>query len=248
MKKITITLILSLVIILSGCGKSDNMTEYNNIDTKTTFEADANTIKIKENINKENDNTNYNKVNTVEQESSFGEIVLNGSSNELAYQIDGNDIIANGIRYSGLYDTATNIDIPCDYNTFITFIIKYININDDVIIMYTKDDTCIDNESGLDIEDTSTKVADDLEGLSGYREIRDKYNADVTCSVTIFNNKGNVIGALCTCSKYIMYMGGTEAIYIDMSEYSTETDENISDNIGDENTDISKSEENNNEY
>lgn len=239
MKKIAITLILSSVIILSGCSNSDNKAEYNTIDTKTTFEADNNTIKITEHINKDSDDTDDNKISTIEQESSFGEIIINGSSNELLYQIDGNDIIANGIRYSGLYDAATNIDIPCDYNTFITFIIKYTNINDDVIIMYTKDDT-YDTESGLDVEDTSTKVADSLEGLSGYTEIRDKYNTDVTCSVTIFNNKGNVIGALCTCSKYIMYMGDTDAVYIDMSEYSTETVENISNNIGDENINISE--------
>lgn len=239
--KIKIYIIMLASLMLVGCEQSDNVNNsVNDIDNEIIqFSTDENTIKISEipeDIREDENSKNYNDYTV--QDTTFGEMKINGTDSSIEYEIDGADIIYKGIRYKGLYEAATNIEIPCDASTFINFMIKCTSIDEDVVITYINENKQTDIEESINYEDTTISFLDDLSYMPEYIEIKDKYGKDVTCCVEVLNTSGKLMAALYSCDSYITYIGDSSPIEVDMSKYCNNSETDVDKTIENESTEI----------
>lgn len=229
--KIIVLAFICIALTFVGCGKSN---ESDNSDTYVEIEKDSNTIHknnvfdIEKDYQEEKQEEKEESYNVVDPSINVGELSLQGTDSSVNWEIQGNDVVYNGVRFRDLYNCVQHLDLPCEQNTFINFIVKTLNTTTDVDCGYT-------NEKEFVYDEESTDIAIDfvLEDSDVYKKIKEKYdNTPANWTLTIFSGSSNLM--IYGCDRYLVYDGAEDLVTVDMSEYSLD---NVDTNG---NTDISE--------
>lgn len=237
-KKQSNKIILSLMIISSGliltaCAEKNN-TSY---DKVVPFEVDENTVHKNEYNDWIKAQTDEN-IEIIEQEAPednkvgredngitlyardnvLGELILSGNDNSKEWTIENEtDVNYYGVVFHDLYKCVNNLDIPCESNTFINFIIKtYQSSDSDIYVQFRNDKD--ENETADDL----MTVHDSLDGISGYAELINQYNGKkVTWEINLLSRGSSDAITIYGCDKYMAYKGSIDTINIDMESLDT---------------------------
>lgn len=218
---------------MTACGEKNN-TNNNEV---IQFEADEKTIHKNEYDNwikaQTDENTEIIEQETPEdnrvgredngitlyaRDNVLGELVLSGNDNSKEWTIENEtDVNYYGVIFHDLYKCVNNIDIPCESNTFINFIVKtYQSSDSDIYIQFRNDKE--ENEAADDL----MTVHDSLDGISGYAELINQYNGEkVTWEINILSRGSSDEISLYGCDKYMAYKGSIDTINIDMEALDT---------------------------
>lgn len=215
--KIILNLILCLIAI-NCIGCSDNSRNSSDIIVKIEFNKDDKTVRNDEAWlydMKESDASSDYEVN--EPQVNLGEIKLENSDDSVYYEVSGNDIVYNGVVYKDLYYNVQHLQLPCDINTFINFIIKTYDTNsNEVDTLYVNDTEASSTES--DDVGASISVDESLRDSDYYLQLVEKYNNVAKWRLMLIDE--NDMGILYGCESFILYNGGNGVTEIDMNKYN----------------------------
>lgn len=222
--KIKTVVLTSLIISMSLCACSKQDTQTENSGYVSKFEVDSSTIKNDDIWNTYSIQTSeYEDTNTdvVDPSVLVGEIEIENKDNTTYYTLEGNNIVYGNTTYTDLNSNLDKIDLPCDKNTFINFIVKTFDTDSNTVNTYCSND----NEEVEVAENgemsTSISLDNGLSDSDEYIKIKQKYGGEpITWSLTLIDIENNTEGVIYGCSKYLMYNGSSEYKQVDMSEYS----------------------------
>lgn len=249
-----ICVILLTLILCTACGNS--YVENNSTSDKrdvTYFEKDRYTVK-KEEYCDYLYNTNYNSSNYQEDEQevqstedkddvqdvqdvkeaediAVSEILLY-EDDSINFTVDGDNIVYNNITFYNLYSHVNSIELPCDINTFINFIIKTYPSDSDAIVYLSKES----DEEQVEEEDVGSYLTlhDTMLGYNGYQTLYEKYNKPINWYLAVVSKNDSKTLDIYGCDKYLMYIGNN-TLNIDTSELGDSTYSETDDNIEAEN-------------
>ena len=122
-------MILALItsVNLVACSELNLNIDKADVYLAPSFEVDKLTVRQNNewNIRQELEIDDNDSVPTEQDiKVDVGEVQLDNNDNSVDYQVEGEDIIYNGVRYKGLYTAINSVTYPYDTNTFINFITK----------------------------------------------------------------------------------------------------------------------------
>lgn len=214
--KLLVLLVIS-TLMLTSC-RQENSTHRTEKYTPIFINIDSNTVRVKDEyiVNEINNNTSsganntYNNVN--EQENVFvsNEVKIEGSVNVDWTVLENGSIIYKGITYHNLYNNVSQLDMPCDKNAFIKFILTTFKTRDSDIyslIDITGTTNVSTNtekaEEPIDIEDTDI-LDSELQENPNYISLCNKYDDHVTWQFTIYEYGMKHFGNIYGCKSFIM--------------------------------------------
>jgi hypothetical protein len=214
--KRTAVLCLLISICLIGCGSTRTVDtdDY----TPQQFSVDGSTARSQTIWQIENEEAEAEEEETedyvvVDPSLNVGELVLTGEDTTQKWEIDGNNIVYNGITFNNLYYCIQHVDLPCDETNFINFIVKTFTSKSDVNAYY------INDLEETDEDDTSIGIDYILEDSSEYINIRASHNNEpATWSISLSSD--NINGTIYGCSSYLLYNGSDGTQEVDMSKYN----------------------------
>ena len=218
-----------LTALLCGCSNQKEV-DSSNINSIVSFTKDSSTIKnddvwIVKNTQQSISN-NDEDVDVIDPLTIVGELKIENTDNTVSYYIDGGSIIYNNITFLNLKDCIDKLELPCDKNTFINFIIKTFTTESGTVSTYYYNDKEVD----IDIESlgeasTSIPLDDSLSDSEEYLRVKGEHNnVPVNWCLTLIDTVNNIEGTIYGCDKYLMYSGSSKLHTVDMSEYNyTET-------------------------
>ena len=151
--------------------------------------------------------------------AAISEVTLENTDSSVNYEIVGDDIIYDGVTFHNLFPAVTAVQTPYDTNTFINFLIKCFDTvgQKDVYAFYSRDEDMLVEGDDAGAPMTTSESASELKG---YQEIKDKYNADVTWSLSMNTPDNSNSVTLYGCGSYLTYQG-MKPLTVDMSQFDT---------------------------
>jgi hypothetical protein len=241
--KRTAVLCLLISICLIGCGSTRTVDtdDY----TPQQFSVDGSTARSQTIWQIENEEAEAEEEETedyvvVDPSLNVGELVLTGEDTTQKWEIDGNNIVYNGITFNNLYYCIQHVDLPCDETNFINFIVKTFTSTSDVNTGYLNDlEDHGEDSTYIDLEPQ-------LQESSEYLRIKEEHNnIPITWNISLHGDgiNGNIYG----CSSYLLYNGSDGTQEVDMSKYnySFDTDDttNTTEETSVEESNITETEE-----
>lgn len=211
MKHIQVLLITLLIVSITGCSNIDTNEDIKN-EYKIFILPDNNTVKNNDIANiKVNESTEDEY--TEEIRDKVNELMIQGDA-DIDWEVtDEGNIIYEGVTYYELNTIVNNIELPCDKEAFIKFIITTFKpITKDVYCLYENIEINSENE-----QDTSI-IYDILYNTLNYKAIVNKYNKDVTWRFSIYEDSLRHVGVMYGCDSYIICSNIGEDRVIDMNE------------------------------
>ncbi|MBO5388938.1 MAG: hypothetical protein J6A59_12580 [Lachnospiraceae bacterium] len=212
-----LNIILLCIFSTIGCGDAK---QNNDMAVEIEFIKDGKTIRHDEVWQSAmKDDENNNSYDVSDPSIHFGEINLENSDTSRLYEIAGNDIVYNGVIYKDLYYNVQHLQLPCDMNTFINFIIKTYSTTSDKVLTYYVNDTEIDETLSEDIG-AAISIDEELRDNKLYIELTEKYNDIAKWSLSLYDEDSlGSSGILYGCESFLLYNGGSGVQSIDMSKY-----------------------------
>lgn len=222
-KQIKSVMVLGIAIIsLCACSQQDSK-DNSNISNINNFSIDDNTIKNDSVwISKDTqENVEIESIKVEDPSTIVGELEVVNTDNTVSYYINGNNIDYNDTTYVDLKSNIDKLQLPCDTNTFINFVIKTFKTESDIVNTYY----CNDNEQEVsEIEgEESTIIPLDysLSESEEYLKVKEKHGGvPITWSLTLVDTEGKINGTIYGCEKYLMYNGSSEMHTVDMNKYN----------------------------
>lgn len=210
--KIKLAIMFSIVtVLIMGCGAS-NEVEY----SAGKFSIDRWTIREAEAWNAGNSNESSGNGNAVKDPNiSTGELILEGNDASVKYEISGNDIIYKGITFHDLYYCVQHVQLPCDQNTFINFLVKTYQTKDSDVYSEYVNDYEFDTSSG----EENITIHENFSDSSKYLALVDEYGKEANWTLTVYEYGYKSPGMIIGCDKYLMYNGGSGEHTVDMSKF-----------------------------
>ena len=201
------------LLMLSSCGKKKQTVIDAPVYSVKEFNLSANTVKFSEVKPKSNNQNNGNGSSPVDTSSTVGEITFIGEDNSTSYEVQGDDIIFDYQKFVGLNKCIENITTDLNKTNIINFIVKTYRVKG-VDNIYTVLNT-------FDYSDEYAISPDEeLEQYDKYREIKAKYDGDpVTWAINLADYYGKHSAIIYGSNKYILVLGLTSDVSIDMSTY-----------------------------
>lgn len=216
--KVLTILVVTCMLSIVGCGS--NTSDSNNIAVKVEFKKDAKTIRhdeVWQHAMKDVENSNPYDVD--DPSIHFGEINLENNDTSVLYSISDNDIVYNGVVYKDLYYNVQHLQLPCDMNTFINFVIKTYSTTSDTVLTYYVNDTEF-NETFSEDVGAAISIDEELRDSEIYIELTEKYNNIAKWSLSLYDeDRVGSSGILYGCESFLLYNGGSGVQDIDMSKY-----------------------------
>ena len=220
-RKIIATLILGSLIALSGCADTESP-EYQ--DGIRDFNVE-NTAKVNSNTADDNNSSTVHKDNTQNYDTpelNIGLLEIIGDDKSTDFEVSGNDIIYNGVKYIGLNSAIKSIEIPYEKTTFTNFIVKTFNPSSSIVrVTYT-------NENDKNAPQASFSIDEEMKhNWEGYESVKESYEEPVVWTINIEEATANQgrLAVLTGCKRYIIQNNMSKTLSIDMSKYYTETGE-----------------------
>lgn len=220
-------IILICVIVLTGCNK-----EVKQVDKEKMFIVpDAKTIKCDTvyNTSIDSESTEYTEEETTRQVSNEIEVAENGNI-EITWEEQDNVIIYNGIKFYNLKENASLLEKPCSDNALIKLIVEGYKTDESEVYTYVSEL----KEFNIDI--------DKLSSTKEYIELRNKYGADVTNYIQIYERGLSNEVCVYANDKYMVEYGLISKISVDYlmeadinENESSESDVHSDDAIGSNN-------------
>lgn len=224
MKRIILFIIgITFMLSIVGCQNKKSENEVN--FTPSTFEKDSSTIKNSESwqFNRQpiiNNNTDDNEV--VDPSINVGEIKIeNTDGSKLFNIIEDRDIEYNGVVFKNLYSNIQHLELPCDQNTFINFVIKtYVTNSKHVNTEYLNDNEYMYNPEIDGDDNVYISIDEGLQESEYYNSLVKQYNDKAIWSLTLYEDDYSGLGIIYGCKSFILYSGGDTEQVVDMSEYN----------------------------
>lgn len=213
MLSLGIILVLIGLLMLSSCGKKEQTVINTPMYSVKEFNLSANTVKFSEVKPKSNNQNNGNGSSPVDTSSTVGEITFTGEDNSTNYEVQGDDIIFDYQKFVGLNKCIENITTDLNKTNIINFIVKTYRVKG-IDTIYTVLGTIdYSDEYGISPDE-------ELEQYDKYREIKAKYDGDpVTWTIHLADYYGKHSAMIYGSNKYILVLGLTSDVSIDMSTY-----------------------------
>lgn len=160
----------------------------------------------------------HNSESSTEESNNVSEIE-NTPDIQLAYEINGNDIIYNSVTYTDLYSNIQKVEQQSQYDTdtLIKFILQSYPSSEQVYTfmqMYSD----VEFEDGDDYNDIL--IDETLSNSSdAYNNICNKYNDRATWMLTINKWMGKDKAMLAGCKSFTIIIGTDEDIEVDVSDF-----------------------------
>lgn len=161
------------------------------------------------------------EVDSTEPDDNISELPQDNQESNVSYTISGDDIVYNGVTYTGLYTSVQQVEPYSQYDadTLIKFLLKCYPSSETV---FSSAQLYVNSVNTGDAEDyTDISIDDTLSNMSDkYTSLCNKYNDKASWVLTIYKWMGKDKAMLAGCKSFTIIIGTDEDIEVDITDFN----------------------------